>query len=179
MGKPRQGATTSLYPSEQDSIIGIELQISLFNLSILLVNRTILLIGNGKEIEVKDVMAKFTMDVIGSTAFGLDVNSFKDLNAAFVKYGKMIFNYNIIRGFEILSIFFLPSIMRFARIKVFGKKPTVFFRNVFWETLTQRMKSGGKRNDLIDILIELKQNYSNQSFDDFSKYKYRKQICLS
>ncbi|XP_020283027.1 cytochrome P450 6k1-like [Pseudomyrmex gracilis] len=123
--------------------------------------------GNGKEVEVKELTAKFTTDVIGSTAFGLDVNSFKDPNADFRKYGKMIFYYNIVRGFEMLSIFFLPSVVRMARVKMMGEKPTAFLRKVFWETLTERMKSGEKRNDLIDILIELKQNNSDQNINGF------------
>ncbi|KAL6418463.1 hypothetical protein ACFW04_012069 [Cataglyphis niger] len=42
---------------------------------------------DGKEmIEVRELAAKFTTDVIGSTAYGLDVNSFKDPNAEFRKY---------------------------------------------------------------------------------------------
>jgi len=126
--------------------------------------------GNGKTIEVRELTAKFATDIIGSTAYGLDVNSFKDPNAEFRKYGKMIFYYNTYRSFEMLAIFFLPTIVRLTRIKMFGKEPTDFMRKVFWETLTQRMKSGLKRNDLIDILLELKNNNNNdQDLKDFSK----------
>nr|NP_001352299.1 Cytochrome P450 6k1-like [Trachymyrmex cornetzi] len=122
--------------------------------------------GNGKTIEVKELTAKFATDIIGSTAYGLDVNSFKNPNAEFRKYGKMIFNYDTYRSFEMLAIFFLPTIVRLTRIKIFGKEPTDFMRKVFWETLTQRMKSGLKRNDLIDILLELKNN--NNDLKDFT-----------
>ncbi|KYM81489.1 Cytochrome P450 6k1 [Atta colombica] len=125
--------------------------------------------GNGKTIEVRELTAKFATDIIGSTAYGLDVNSFKDPNAEFRKYGKMIFYYNTYRSFEMLAIFFLPTIVRLTRIKMFGKEPTDFMRKVFWETLTQRMKSGLKRNDLIDILLELKNNNNNdQNLKDFT-----------
>jgi len=87
-----------------------------------------LLTGEGETIEVRELTAKFT-DVIGSTAYGLDVNSFKDPNAEFRKYGKMIFHYDIIRGLELIAIFFLPIIVRLTRIKVFGKGPTIFLRS--------------------------------------------------
>jgi len=123
--------------------------------------------GNGKTIEVRDLTARFTTDIIGSTAYGLDVNSFKDPDAEFRKYGRMIFQYDAIRGFEMLAIFFLPHIVRLAKIKMFGKEPTDFLRKVFWETLRQRMESGVKRNDLIDILIELKNN-NNEHAEDFT-----------
>lgn len=123
--------------------------------------------GEGETIEVRELTAKFTTDVIGSTAYGLDVNSFKDPNAEFRKYGKMIFHYNTIRGLEFLAILFLPTIVRLARIKLFGKEPTRFLRKVFWETLNHRMKSGIKRNDLIDILLELKKTDSDQDYYGF------------
>lgn len=126
--------------------------------------------GNGKTLEVRDITARFTTDIIGSTAYGLDVNSLKDPKAEFRKYGKMMFDYNTFRGFEFLSIFFLPTIVRLARIKMFGKEPTDFLRRVFWETLNQRIKSGIKRNDLIDILIELKNN-NNQDFNNQDNFK--------
>ncbi|XP_011175846.1 cytochrome P450 6k1 [Solenopsis invicta] len=123
--------------------------------------------GEGKTIEVKDLSAKFTTDIIGGTAYGLDVNSFKNPDAEFRKYGKMMFQFNLIRGLEMLAIFFLPTVTRLAHLKMFGKQPTEFLRKVFWETLTQRMKSGIKRNDLIDILIELK-NSNNKDLQDFT-----------
>lgn len=129
----------------------------------------------GETIEVRELAAKFTTDVIGSTAYGLDVNSFKDPDAEFRKYGKMIFQYDTIRGLEMLAIFFLPSIVRLTRVKLFGKEPTIFLRKVFWETITQRMESGIKRNDLIDILLELKKNYGDQDYNGFSKQNRTKQ----
>ncbi|KAL6418474.1 hypothetical protein ACFW04_012069 [Cataglyphis niger] len=66
-----------------------------------------------------------------------------------------------------LAIFFLPSIVRLTRVKLFGKEPTIFLRKVFWETITQRMESDIKRNDLIDILLELKKNYGDQDYNGF------------
>ncbi|EFN69411.1 Cytochrome P450 6k1 [Camponotus floridanus] len=79
----------------------------------------------------------------------------------------MIFHYNIIRGLELLAIFFLLTTVRLTRIKVFGKGPTIFLRKVFWETLNYRMESGIKRNDLIDILFELKKNDNDQDYYGF------------
>ncbi|EFN71133.1 Cytochrome P450 6k1 [Camponotus floridanus] len=121
----------------------------------------------GKEIDMKDLSAKFTTDMIGSTAYGLNVNSLKNPNAEFRKYGKMIFDYGYVRGFEMLASFFFPNITRWANIKMFGKDSSNFLRKVFWETMNQRTESGVKRNDLIDILIDLKKNYGHQDIEGF------------
>nr|NP_001352309.1 cytochrome P450 6k1-like [Cyphomyrmex costatus] len=123
--------------------------------------------GKGQIIDVKDISSKLTMDVISSTAYGLDVNTFKDSNLNFQKYGKMIFKNNYVRALEMLAIFFLPDIVRIARLKVFGAETTVFLRKLFWEVITKRMDSGEKRHDLIDILIELKKNSHDDRIEDF------------
>ncbi|XP_014481573.1 PREDICTED: cytochrome P450 6k1-like [Dinoponera quadriceps] len=123
--------------------------------------------GNSKTIEVKELAAKFTTDIIGSTAYGLNVNSLNNPNAEFRKYGKKIFEYNFFRGFEIMAVFFLPNLVRLTGIKMFGKESSNFLRKAFWETMLQRMKSGKKRNDLIDILIEIKETHSDQNIEGF------------
>lgn len=122
-----------------------------------------------KEIDMKDLCAKFTTDVIGSTAYGLNVNSLNNPNAEFRKYGKMIFDYGYIRGFEMLASFFFPNLARWTNLKTFGKDSSDFLREVFWKTMNQRMESGERRNDLIDILIDLKKTYSQQNIEGFGK----------
>lgn len=127
------------------------------------------LAGGGKVMDVKGLSSKFTANVISSTAFGLDVNPYKDPDNEFSKSGSMIFDCNFIRALEIFSAFFFPDIVHMLGLKVFGKKPTNFMRKTFWEVITMRMQSGQKRNDLIDILIDLKQNCGDQNIGGFSK----------
>lgn len=125
--------------------------------------------GEEKMVDMKDVIAKFTTDVIGSTAYGLDVNSLNNPDAEFRKYGKMIFEHDIIRSIEGLLVFFLPNLVSISRAKLFGKKTSTFLRKVFWEIINQRMESGQKRNDLIDILINFRNTYEGKDIGGFSK----------
>ncbi|KYN40637.1 Cytochrome P450 6k1 [Trachymyrmex septentrionalis] len=108
------------------------------------------------ELDVKDLSSKFFMDIVGTTAYGLNVNSLNNPDNEFPKYGKQIFKISVLHSIEFFAIFFLPSLVYFINAELFNKKVTVFLRNVFWHTITQRIKSGKKRNDLIDALIELK-----------------------
>ncbi|XP_011878637.1 PREDICTED: cytochrome P450 6k1-like [Vollenhovia emeryi] len=125
----------------------------------------------GKEMDIKELTAKFTTDIIGTAAYGLNVNSLNNPDAEFRRHGKLIFYFNFIRALEFLAMFFLPNIISITGIKTFGKESSNFLRKVFWETITQRIKSGEKRNDLIDILIELRNTYGDQDIEGFSKHR--------
>lgn len=117
--------------------------------------------SNGKVVEIKDICANFTTDMISNTAFGVRVNSLHDPKATFRKYGRMIFDYHFFRSLEFLIIFFIPRLVKYIKPKFFGKKPTQFLRTVFWDVIDQRINSGQKRGDLIDVLIEMKEKYKD------------------
>ncbi|XP_036150303.1 cytochrome P450 6k1-like isoform X1 [Monomorium pharaonis] len=127
--------------------------------------------GKGMDMEIKDLTAKFATDIVGITAYGLNVNSLNNPDAEFRKYGRMIFDFDFFRGFEFLSILFFPTLARWTGMKTFGKDATKFLRKVLWETLSERMNSGEKRNDLIDTLIELKKTYKDQDIGGGFKFE--------
>ncbi|CAL7951576.1 unnamed protein product [Xylocopa violacea] len=123
--------------------------------------------GNGKTLEVKELCAKFTTDMIGSVAFGLQANALNDPKSMFRQIGREIFNYNFVRSLDFTTIFFFPNLAKYLRPKFFGKGPSKYLRTVFWDVINHRIKSGEKRNDLIDILIELKEKYKDEDTDGF------------
>ncbi|XP_076289946.1 cytochrome P450 6k1-like [Lasioglossum baleicum] len=116
--------------------------------------------------EMKDLAAKFTTDLIATTVFGLQVNSLHNPKDPFREFGSKIFEFNVLRGLEFLVIFFLPYLAKPTRAKFFGKETSEYLRTVFWEVMNRRIQTGEKRNDLIDILIELKQTHENEGSID-------------
>lgn len=126
--------------------------------------------GAGKEVEMKDLCANFTTDLIGSTVFGLRANSLNDPKAEFRQQGRKIFDYNMLRGFELLSVFFIPDIVKYTHATLFSKEFGQYLRHVFWEVFNTRMKSGEKRCDLIDLLMDLRQKYGSEN--DMGGFKF-------
>ena len=126
--------------------------------------------GAGKEVEMKDLCANFTTDLIGSTVFGLRVNSLNDPKAEFREHGRKIFDCNMLRGFELLSVFFIPDIVKYTHATFFSKEFGQYLRHVFWEVFNTRMKSGEKRCDLIDLLTDLRQKYGSEN--DMGGFKF-------
>ncbi|KAH8390163.1 hypothetical protein KR200_008412 [Drosophila serrata] len=108
------------------------------------------------DVEVKELCARFTTDVIGSCAFGLECYSLKDPNAEFRNKGRMIFekprHSMLVQAF----IFTNAKLARKLRMKVLPDELTKFFMGAVKSTIDYRLKNGVKRNDFIDQLIELR-----------------------
>lgn len=99
-------------------------------------------------LEIKNALSSFTMDVVGSSSFGIDCNSIKDPNSKFLKQGRKFFN------FFFFSYF--PKLERMIGTRVAPKEMSDFYLNVAKDTVTYRENNKISRKDLIQILIDLK-----------------------
>lgn len=54
--------------------------------------------NDGDDLDVTEIMAKFSTDVIGSCAFGVEANSLKDPNAEFRRMGRAVFEISRFRA---------------------------------------------------------------------------------
>lgn len=145
--------------------------IRLFNTYFLLITLN-LLSGSGKRVNIKELCAKFTIDVVGLTVLGLKLNCLRDSSAEFQKIvkRKMTGVSNWRRALEVTSICLMPQICTLFDFRFFEKDGIEFFKRPFRESLHEREKSKIKRNDLIDILIQLRDNKENNSLNsDLSK----------
>lgn len=70
---------------------------------------------NEPVIEMKELAAKYTTDVISTCAFGIQSNSLNDPKALFRKFGKMIFEMSIRRALEVRSFFFMHWFARMTK----------------------------------------------------------------
>ncbi|CAB3365211.1 Hypothetical predicted protein [Cloeon dipterum] len=118
-----------------------------------------------QDLDIKDLLARFTTDIIGSCAFGLPVNSLENPNDKFREMGRKVFDVDFIQGFKINCIFFAPSVARFFRFSFFSKELSDFFRNLVKDIIEQRLKSGNTRKDFMQLLIQLKMGQLS-SIDD-------------
>lgn len=70
----------------------------------------------GDVIEIKEVMARFTTDVISSCAFGIQTNSLKDPDAIFRRMGKKIFQPSVGNVFRGVTLTFMPKVAEFFKV---------------------------------------------------------------
>lgn len=66
----------------------------------------------GEEVEMKEYVSRFTTDVIGTCAFGIDCNSFKDPDAEFRMMGKRLFKPELVYSLKLLMVQIMPSLCK-------------------------------------------------------------------
>ncbi|XP_050085182.1 probable cytochrome P450 6a14 [Anopheles aquasalis] len=106
--------------------------------------------------EMKDVLARFTTDVIGTCAFGIECNSLADPDSEFLRYGNKVFQFKLS---SLLKFIFIMMYMETAkRLGIKGTDGDVeaFFMNLVRETVEHREKHNIQRNDFLNLLIEIK-----------------------
>lgn len=126
---------------------------------------------NGEPIDLKDISARFTTDVIGNCAFGLDCNSLKDPSTLFRVKGKRLLNRTKTEVASVFLSFLFPNAMRTLGVRFFPKEATDFFWNVIKETVDHRTKNDVRRNDALQLLIDLmkKEGEDNENSLTFSE----------
>lgn len=118
-------------------------------------------------IDAKDAFMKYTTDVVSTVAFGVRTNSFKEETSEFYRQSRLPFKANLKTAFTFYAAFFFPELNKNIDFKMMGEARE-YFNQLFWDTFKEREKSGIKRGDLIDSLIELKNEEQN---DDFIKFE--------
>ncbi|KAI4456040.1 cytochrome p450 [Holotrichia oblita] len=108
-------------------------------------------------IDIKDMLAKFTTDVIGSCAFGIECNSFETADSDFRKYGKSVFEENAFKALKMMLAFNYENLAKKLRITILDKDVENFFVKISTETYNYRVRNNIKRKDFMQILIELKE----------------------
>ncbi|XP_076624229.1 putative cytochrome P450 6a13 [Colletes latitarsis] len=106
--------------------------------------------------EVRELAAKFTIDVIGTCAFGIQINALTDEESEFhraaTKLSKPSYKATLWRMLRTA----MPRLYKLLGVQVIDPGVTKFFKDVVSQMISQREENGIKRHDFMDLLIELK-----------------------
>ncbi|EDW32567.1 GL11710 [Drosophila persimilis] len=109
-------------------------------------------------VEVRELLARFTTDVIGTCAFGINCSSLKDPEAEFRKMGRRALTENRHGSLGIAFLNSFPKLSRKLHLKMTAEPIEQFFMRIVKETVKFREQNQIRRNDFMDQLIDLKNN---------------------
>lgn len=108
-------------------------------------------------IEMRTLMAGFTIDSIALVAFATEANCLKDDEMSeFKRVVITSLTSNYFNKLAVTSVFFFKEAIKLLRLTVFSSDFNKFVEKLFGEVMEERQKSGAGRNDLIDALLALK-----------------------
>lgn len=117
-------------------------------------------------VNIKDVVSRFTTDIIGSCAFGIDCNSLKNPNSEFRQFGNKIFEPSLKRRMKTWLFFAFPrNLLVTLGVKSVGRDIERFFMDVVRKTVEYRETNNVQRKDFMQLLLQLK-NQGKISDDD-------------
>uniref|UniRef100_A0A2M4DQN5 Putative cytochrome n=1 Tax=Anopheles darlingi TaxID=43151 RepID=A0A2M4DQN5_ANODA len=113
--------------------------------------------GNGgiASLDAKELMAKYTTDVVASCIFAIDAQSFVKENPEIREMGKRIMNFNFIAQLVLLLTTFVPSVKRFYKFTFIPKDAEEFFIRIMRDAIRYRKENNINRTDYLDHLLQL------------------------
>jgi hypothetical protein len=93
---------------------------------------------SGSIVEVKEMMARFTIDVIASCAFGINSNCLKEPDSEFARRLRAILDFNVRKGLAGLMCLFAPYLNNIFRLNIMDDKTNNYLRQNVWNTVQYR-----------------------------------------
>lgn len=113
-------------------------------------------ISKSGQVEVEDLMSRFTIDVIGTTAFGIECDSLQDENAPFFKMGTKLSSSRS-HFFDRMIKDSFQGLARKLRIKLIPGEISNFYMGITKQTVEYRESNPQvNRQDFLNLLIQLK-----------------------
>lgn len=109
-----------------------------------------------RTVEVRELAAKFIIDVIGSCAFGIQINALIDEESEFHRAAKRLSKPSDKTTLWRMLRTAMPRLYRLLGVQLVDPNVTTFFMDVVSQMINQRENNGTIRHDFMDLLIELR-----------------------
>ena len=117
-------------------------------------------------LEMKEIFASFTTEVIANVAFGLDIKCLGHPDNEFRKVTRDVFEPPKLKNFENFVIFSFPKIAKILNLGINSKQVIEFFMGTVLENMEHREKHHIRRNDFFQLLIDVKNSDVGMSFNE-------------
>lgn len=102
-------------------------------------------------IEIRDLLARYTTDIIASVAFGIENDSINEPENLFRKMGAKVFSPSLKSGARAIMTILMPKLNKFIGIKTVDNDVEDFMFVIVRETIEFRAKNNQQRNDFMQV----------------------------
>uniref|UniRef100_A0A0N7Z9E0 Putative cytochrome p450 6a2 n=1 Tax=Rhodnius neglectus TaxID=72488 RepID=A0A0N7Z9E0_9HEMI len=108
-----------------------------------------------QEIDMREILGRFAMDVIGSCAFGIDAGNLTNPDNEFRTMGKKAFEFGFSQFAKFIMLTNFPNIAK--KIGISFNRPDVlkYFTGIINNTIKHRRENNYQRNDFLQLLMQV------------------------
>ncbi|RZC35328.1 p450 domain containing protein [Asbolus verrucosus] len=121
---------------------------------------------NGEGVEVKEICMRFTLNNVGSCAFGLEARCFEEENSEFRQLADRFFCPEAFQMVKVFLVSIIPVIPKLISIKFTPRDVEEKLTNIISQTLKYRETNNVVRNDFLQHLHQLKKTCTDYEFTD-------------
>uniref|UniRef100_A0A336M7T9 CSON011744 protein n=1 Tax=Culicoides sonorensis TaxID=179676 RepID=A0A336M7T9_CULSO len=121
----------------------------------------------GEEIEIKDLMARYTTDIVASVAFGNEIDSINNPDEIFREMGRKIAGLSFKNAFRLGATLLAPNLLKHSRMKAVDDDVEEFFIQLVKKNLDYRESNNVSRRDFLQLMIQLRNTGSIKLTDDW------------
>ncbi|CAH1395594.1 unnamed protein product [Nezara viridula] len=111
----------------------------------------------GNDIDIHELMILFSMDMIGSTAFGIDVGSLNNPNSEIMQMGKKIIDVGFLSVMHFWLYLLYPKLGNKIGIPHVYREVNNYYSEILKNTINYRKANKIQRNDFIEMMIQLRE----------------------
>lgn len=119
-------------------------------------------LARGNVVDVSELTAQYSTDIISSVALGFKANSLTDPNSSYIKFGKRMFEATTYRGYQFLTFYLLPSLAKIFKFRTSRLETVQLLESTFREVFRYREENNVQRNDLVDVLCQLQKEKNDR-----------------
>ncbi|XP_069108537.1 cytochrome P450 3A29-like [Argopecten irradians] len=127
-----------------------------------------------ESIAIKDYYGAFTIDVISMTAFGLDVDSQKNLEIGLIGHMKKIFNNAAVPiPVFLVAIFgdWMMQLLKYLKICFYPRDSMEFFEREVRAMIEERRRNPSNRTDLLQLMLNASLEMSDANANEKAEKK--------
>lgn len=108
------------------------------------------------DMDMKDIFARYTNDVIATCAFGIKVDSMKNPTNKFYAYGKEATSFIGLRSAKFLFLRTFPELSRILGLRLINDYVASFFKDIVKTTIETRDAENITRPDMIQLMMDVR-----------------------
>ncbi|KAL4710697.1 hypothetical protein ACJJTC_004342 [Scirpophaga incertulas] len=120
--------------------------------------KKILLADGLDEVDVPKLMNRYTTDVIGSCAFGVDPGTLKNPESPFLKMASKMFKADRSTILKRYCRAYFPRLFKFLNLRTYSSDVDTFITTIIKQVLAERRATGRPRHDFLQLMLNVQKS---------------------